>query len=104
MEELIEKKWCTHFELLLSAASDHDTREKILISMLGSARACRTELAKNIKLIGILTNLENEYKSLIISESKNDNKDDDADGYYEKIEDLIAQLLKLANSNQKNEL
>ncbi len=87
--------------MLLNSANDHDTREKILISMLGMSNACKKELNENLKLIEILKNLDNEYKSLISGESKTGDEDD---GYYKKIEEIITQLIKAFGSDRKTEL
>jgi hypothetical protein len=102
LEELVEKNWCGHFESLLRAANDHDTREKVLISMLGMLSNCGKELIDNKSLVGLLNELSVEYKSLISNEAAAEVVEDD--GYYKKIDGFIAQILSSVDLNRKQEL
>ena len=99
LDELIEKKWCTHFELVLKSAGDHDTREKIIISLLSLVENCKKEFFENESLIQVLSSMYNEYNALVNLE-----KDLEDDNYFKNIINYIGQVLRLIDTNKKQEL
>lgn len=71
VDELIEKNWCEHFAGLLEIADDHDSREKILNSMMTLVKHCQTSF-RNEELITLVKKYIKIYENLAEME-----KDDD---------------------------
>ena len=61
IEELMEKNWCDEYLALLNNADEHDTREKILNSIVTLADECHESLRNNRNLITNLKKLKKEY-------------------------------------------
>jgi nucleotide exchange factor SIL1 len=97
VEKLISKKWCEHFSSFLSAASDHDTREKILNSLFTLRNDCLNELDQNQSVLETLQNLKNEYENLVQSESTEDSQD----GYFKNILNTLEEILFFLRSVKK---
>lgn len=85
VEELIEKNWCDHFESLLTIAEDHDSREKILDSMISLVEPCQIRF-RNEDLVKTIKKYLNEYQNL----AKMEEEDDD---YFVKFVDNFKTLL-----------
>ena len=69
----MRKNWCENFELLLSKAEDHDTREKIINSIKTLVNECSDSFCNNRNMKSNLKKLEKEYVNL---------KETDEDGAY----------------------
>lgn len=89
--EIIEKNWCSSFEHLLKSASDHDTREKILISMSSLLDNCRQAFTTSSSLRETLMSLQSEY----------DSTGNDDDLYFAQIKHRVDDILKLVDSNKE---
>ena len=93
-EQLIENKWCSHFEPLLEQSKDHDSREKILNSMMIFLDKCHGELSSSVRLASMLKYYEQMYTKLLA--------EDKYDEYFSKLLNNIEEMEK--KLNRKNEL
>ena len=85
LENLIEQKWCSNFEKILDGHLDHDSREKILTSVLTLVNACREDFKKS--QFQALTNLRKEYNKLASEETDSD------ETYFSEILQLIENII-----------
>ncbi|CAF1098294.1 unnamed protein product [Brachionus calyciflorus] len=93
-DELIEKNWCDHFGELLLNSQDHDSREKILDSMITLVKECKV---KFYVLESLLNNMLNEYEILAKNQ---DDQDDDYFSRFTKNLGVILNEINLTNSRQ----
>lgn len=89
---MIEKGWCDRLTHLL-ALPDHDSRETTLKTMTTLADACQEEF---IKSKDQLKTLENEYLKL-------DREDEDDDGYFKHIAQIIRRLTDLVTKSKRHD-
>ena len=92
---MVEKKWCSKFLKIMENLYDHDSREKVLISMLNLIEECRISFSNN-NLIQILNNLKQEYTSLIL---KGNGKYEEE--YFIEVLSLIEKILEKIKINNK---
>lgn len=65
MDELMEKKWCEAYEILLNDAEDYDTREKIINSIMTLIDKCRENFRSNRNLLNNLKRFKKEFAKTV---------------------------------------
>jgi hypothetical protein len=97
LKELVNRNWCRHFQAILSNAADHDTREKVLQSMLNLIEPCETSFNK---ITPVLAKLAQKYTELLSqTELEEDSKD-----FFESILSMIKSIMEKLKQPGKQEL
>ena len=94
IDNLVDKKWCSHFGKILENSFDHDSKEKVLTSMINQIEECKNSF-KDHFLYKILQKLKEEYFNLI-------HKENDDDIYFSAIYDLIEKILEKINFDNQD--
>lgn len=92
---MLDKKWCENYEKVLSQASDPDTREKIINSMLTLLNKCKKNFHLNATLKESLISIRDEFVNM----DKIQKTDDDF--YFSDLITSIDSILSGINSKDE---
>lgn len=91
----MDKDWCANYEILLSNAEEHDTREKIINSIITLIAECGESFRSNRNMISNLRKLKKEYTKV--------DKNDTDDTYFTGLVTSIDHVLAKIDSKSKDE-